>query len=204
MDKECVNLNLKTTQINSSSTFLDYYNKTVTTSTGQISKNFCSFTWYNVNIRMVLGDLYDKYDRFNICLNNISACTQGNGAFLAANADNRLLHIKLSGLPFTTSYNQGTTSNIGQIILNTVMLPQPNATISTYYYAFSEKPYFTFYKNNSSTCNLTVDLHRVSTDNYPNITSYDQLLGHITLAFSIYGVEDYRIDNNKHTFFNHN
>ena len=84
------------------------------------------------------------------------------------------------------------------------MLPQPNATVSTYYYAFSEKPYFTFYKNNSSTCNLTVDLHRVSTDNYTNITSCDQLLGHINLAFSIYGVEDYRIDNNKHTLFNNN
>ena len=201
MDKECVNFNLKTTQINSSPTFADYLNTTVTTTKGQISNNFSSFTWYNVNIRMILGDLYDKYDRFNICLNNISVGPQGGGV---QTADNRLLHIKLSGMPFTTSYNQGTTSNIGQIILNTVNLPLPAATISTYYYAFSEKPYFTFYKNNSSTCNLTIDLQKVSNDDYPNVTFSTQLLGHLNFAFSIYGVEDYRIDNNKHTLYNHN
>ena len=203
MDKECVNFNLKTTQINSSSTFLDYYNKTVTTSKGQITNNFCTFTWYNVNIRMILGDLYDKYDRFNICLNNISATAQ-NGTATTVIFDERLLQIKFSGLPFITSYNHGTCSNIGQVILNCVNLPKPEAAISTYYYAFSEKPYFTFYKNNTSTCNLNIDLQCVYTDDYPVYTNEKELLSHMMFSFSIYGVEDYRIDNNKHTLFNHN
>ena len=201
MDKECVNFNLKTTQINSSPTFADYLNTTVTTSKGQISNSFSSFTWYNVNIRMILGDLYDKYDRFNICLNNICMGEQGGAA---ADQDYRAMQIKFLGLPFNSSYNQGTYSNTNQVILNCINLPLPNAAISSYYYAFSEKTYFTFIKNNSSTCNLSIDLHSVFADAYPVYTASTQLLGHFIFSFSIYGVEDYRIDNNKHTLFNHN
>ena len=201
MDKECVNLNLKTTQISTSVTNTDFYNTTVTTSTGQISKNFCSFTWYNVNIRSILGDMYDKYDRFNICLNNIAMASQGGGI---VTIDSRLLQIKFSGLPFTTSYNQGTYCNTGQVMLNSINLPSAAATVSTFYNAFSEKPYFTFVKNNASTCNLTIDLHTVLADTYPAVAANNQLLGHFNLNFSSYGVEDYRIDNNKHTLFNNN
>ena len=371
MDKECVNLNLKTTQINSSTTHADYYNKTVTTNAGQVSNNRQSYTWNNVNMRCILGDMYDKYDRFNICLNNVSmsppfplvagisssvvqtisgqffcldssgfpllqpyvqlanalaislpngtvltSLTQGvigyttlqsttdstiynmssslsvnsisgtvfytypnqsnaqnfrgvyayasptgiltvdsalypstqlyvgqkvyyyngiigtvndqtgaytysftNPTLITAIASNtpmsatntipnininsaRNLQIKLTGLPFNTSYSQGNISTTNQALLNTVNIPT-NVSIP-FYYAFSEKTYYTFIKNNSSTCNITIDLHNVETDTYSTITSLNQILGHFIFSFGIYGVEDYRIDNNKHTLFNHN
>ena len=31
-----------------------------------------SFTWANINLRSLLGDMYDRYDRFNLCLNTIA------------------------------------------------------------------------------------------------------------------------------------
>ena len=39
-----------------------------TTSSNNTSRT--SFTWNNIDLRMLLGDMYDKYDRFNLCLNN--------------------------------------------------------------------------------------------------------------------------------------
>jgi hypothetical protein len=31
-----------------------------------------SFTWTNINLRILLGDMFDKYDRFMLLLQNIS------------------------------------------------------------------------------------------------------------------------------------
>ena len=74
----------------------------------------------------------------------------------------RIFQIKLTGLPFNMSYSQGNISTTNQALLNTVNIP---TNISTpLYYAFSEKTYYTFIKNNSSTCNITINLHNVETD----------------------------------------
>ncbi len=57
-----------------------------------------NFTWNNINLRTLLGHMYDKYDLFNICLANV---TQSNGAgnFGATN-DDIIVQIYLKGLPF--------------------------------------------------------------------------------------------------------
>ena len=40
-----------------------------------------SFTWNSINLRVLMGDLYDRFDRFNLCLNTIATTTLNNGTF---------------------------------------------------------------------------------------------------------------------------
>ena len=36
-----------------------------------------SFTWTNINLRTLLGDMFDKYDRYLLLLQNISHANSG-------------------------------------------------------------------------------------------------------------------------------
>ena len=72
-----------------------------TTSSNNTSRT--SFTWNNINLRMLLGDMYDKYDRFNLCLNTISSGL--SDAYFGTQADAQVL-VRVSGLPWVNnSYN---------------------------------------------------------------------------------------------------
>jgi hypothetical protein len=77
-----VQLILKTTDINADNTPATYYGTqlaplTVSTSTGQISRHRTSMTWYNINVRALPGDLYDRYERYNISLNFAAGSSTG-------------------------------------------------------------------------------------------------------------------------------
>ena len=74
---ENISLTLKTTQISPNTTYADYLN-TISTEFGQVSEKRTSYTWYNVNLRNLLNPIYDKYDKFNISLNNVITSTQGS------------------------------------------------------------------------------------------------------------------------------
>ena len=69
-------LTLKTSDINLSDTQANYYNIDVFTSTGSITNSKKTFTWYNVNLKNLLGEWYNNYDAFNICLVAISQSFQ--------------------------------------------------------------------------------------------------------------------------------
>jgi hypothetical protein len=65
---------------------------------GSCDINLTNFTWNNINLRTVLGSMYDKYDLFNICLANV---TQSNGSnIFGVTLDDIIVQIYLNGLPF--------------------------------------------------------------------------------------------------------
>lgn len=192
---ECVNFTLKTTSINASTTFLDYLNTTISTPTGIISNNRHSMTWYNVNLRNLLGPMYDKYNAFNLCFNNFSMSMSGaNYGTVASSYDNQILHVYMSGLSFLSCDNQQLGPSNYSTILRTIKLPTgasagnlPDSQI------FSDKVYVTFLKN-CDNVNITIDLKTVATNTYPaGINSILYLPGHFAFNFSVYGIEEYRV-----------
>ena len=90
---ECVNFCLKTTSINASTTHADYFNTTISTPTGVISNNRNTMTWYNINMRNLLGPMYDKYNAFNLCFNNFAMSASGTGAVTYDNATVHILYV---------------------------------------------------------------------------------------------------------------
>ena len=76
---------------------------------GSVSTGNLNFTWTNINLRTVLGPLYEKYDEFNLTLKYIATGANPK-SFLTADNCNVLLNI--SGLPFLNqTYNQPRNCN---------------------------------------------------------------------------------------------
>jgi hypothetical protein len=182
---ESVNLVLKTTQISNSSTVGDYYNLTIQNNIGIVAQNRSSFTWFNISLKTLLGDMYDKYERFNIALNFIAGSATGGSN---GNQNDRVLTVKMSGLPWTSSYDVATNSHTGKVILTSVQVPTAagSAWVNN---SFTEN-YFTFTKQDL--CNISIDLHTVLNDTYYSVGGNSYMLGHCTFSFNIYGIEEYK------------
>jgi len=121
---ECVNFCLKTTSINASTAFADYLNTTVSTSTGIISNNRYSMTWYNVNLRNLLGPMYDKYNAINLCFNNFAMSMSGGTFGTDATINDKiLLNVYMSGLSFFSFDNQQFGPSNNSALLKTIKLP---------------------------------------------------------------------------------
>ena len=120
-----------------------------------------SMTWNNINLRSVLGTLYDKYDTFNLCLNTIST-SQANT--IDVNPDSKNITIKLGGLPFINqTYNVKSGSSSSSTSLATFNFTSSSSTTQYYY----SNNIATFGKN-SDTCNITIEYFRILDDIIPN------------------------------------
>ena len=93
-----------------------------------------NITWNNINLRTLLGDMYDQFDMFNLCLNTVS---HSNSALTNANTniDQRNVILNVSGgLPwinqtYITSYLSNTSS---VVVLWTFLF---GTTSSQYFYS---------------------------------------------------------------------
>lgn len=80
-----------------------------TTSFGTCNANRTIFTFTNINMRNILGTLFDKYEKFNLIVNNVGL----SAAALPSVAANRKMWWEIEGLQFinslkvTTGYTQG-------------------------------------------------------------------------------------------------
>jgi hypothetical protein len=148
-------------------------------------------TWNNINLRTLLGDMYDKYDLFNICLNTISTAAAGQNGYLFGGtgiyaSDNLNVIVKLSGLPFvnqTYSVKQGCNTNVCPISTFLFAHSGTASAITTTQLFFSNNCY-TFGKSQQS-CNLTIQYARIVDDALPTATSaYPNMI----FIFDIVGV----------------
>ncbi len=121
MDKPCATFHLNTSQI--------YNSEAAANFAGGVYNNFGSInalrtdtTWYNVDFKTILGDMYDKYEKFNISLAFITfgACVNIYGV----NAIDRTIMLSMEGLPFSNcTYNTKSMSNNSSASIGTVTLP---------------------------------------------------------------------------------
>jgi hypothetical protein len=76
---------------------------------GSRNANFTVFTFTNINMRQILGSLWDKYDKFNLICNSIGMAGTGSSFSQAQ----RRMWYEIEGLQFinnlrvTTGYKQG-------------------------------------------------------------------------------------------------
>lgn len=181
---ENISLCLKTTQIEPSLTFGDYYDTTKATSTGKVENNRTTYTWYNVNLKNLLSPIYDKYNKFNICLNNIGTSIQGGSV---SGLNDRTLQVKMSGLQWLSSYNQSTGNNDSNKVIKLIQLSTAASIADVL--QFNEQ-YHTFLKG-SDIVDITINLHNISTDtNWTKPTTNAYLLGHMIFNFNIQGVPE--------------
>ncbi len=87
-----------------------------TNSVGTSDARFTNMTWSNINLRTLLGNIYDKYDRFALVPIQFQTIT---GTGFGSSNDDRCCTINISGLPFTNKvYNTISKTNTNVAICN--------------------------------------------------------------------------------------
>ena len=148
---------------------------------GTGNSTLSSFTWTNINLRILLGDMFDKYDRFLLLLQNISHSLSA----AIATTDDRSILINMSGLSFVNStYNQKLQSNSGALIVCPFIFLSVAGVQSQIYNNLAVS---TFIKQNDI-ANISINYLRVKDDASPTST-----LPHMTFIFNIVGLEEYRV-----------
>ena len=154
-----------------------------TTYVGTCDEFRTEMTWSNINLRTVLGPMYDKYDTF--CLNCPNMFfTIGDGVF-GTNARDREIIINIRGLPFTNNtYNSALKTNYNHAQLNALMLNHNGVSQLT-----RESPRLMFTKN-QDICDLTIFYTSLLKDangtyNLETVSAYP----HAIFMMNIYGIE---------------
>ena len=136
-----------------------------------------NMTWYNINLRTVLGDLYDMYDYFNLSLYYIATDTS---CTLSTTSD-RPANIKISGLPFTNqTYDQVSGTNSTWALLT----PFPFVNSVSVQQNFYGSNVMTFAKN-QELVNISIQYTKLTNDQQYNGI---QLYPHVTFCFHIFGI----------------
>ena len=145
-------------------------------SNGSVDQYRTSMTWNNIDFRLLLGDMYDKYDLFNFKLANIGC----SATLLTAGTDvtDRCVTLNLSGINFINNTYNSNTNNLSSSMV-----------IGTYnFYASYSNEYnnsiATFTKGNDK-CNISIQYKTIVGDTTPStLVNFP----HMTFRFHIYGI----------------
>ena len=138
-------------------------------------------TWNNISLRNVLGPMYYKYDKFNLCLVNIS--TGQSNAALGNTIDDLNVCVNVSGLPFINqTYNVASGNMTSSTCITTFQFVR-GSCVNQYFYGNN---YFTFGKS-QDLCNITIALVKVS-DYTSSLNGAGQTYPNVTYIFSIIGI----------------
>jgi hypothetical protein len=122
---------LKFNDISTSDTFANY---PVTNNVGTINATRTNATWYSINLENILGDLYNKYETFNLRLNTVSY--QQTAAF-GVNPYDRLVYFLISGPAWANNnYSITRKTNIAGAIMGLCNFTQNVATANIYENSF--------------------------------------------------------------------
>jgi hypothetical protein len=149
---------------------------------GSSDQYYTNMTWSNINLRTLLGNIYDKYDKFALVpvayLSNV-----GDGTFGTTN-DDRIVTINISGLPFTNNvYNSSSKTNqvsstfyVARFVQNTYITGSTGGSVLTF-------------TKNQELVNLNIFYQRVNLNgngnyNVATTTAFPQMV----FTFNIYGI----------------
>ena len=193
--EESSTLILNTFDISISTTAGDYYNVTVDNEFGTIANNRCNLTWKNINIRRVLGEMYDKYETFNMHLYQINQSQAFSALSHVASAQSLLVDVRIKGLPFlNNTYNFVSKNNTNTAFLTSYLLNNNNsgqAGITTQLF----NPSILTFGKGSESVDINIDIKTTIFQVYPGITAPvngglgpKNSFGTFIFMFKIYGV----------------
>jgi hypothetical protein len=152
---------------------------------GSCDINFTNFTFNNINLRTLLGSMYDKYDLFNICLANVTQST--GSANFGVTLDDIIVQIYLTGLPFINqSYSVTDCCNNNVTVIGIYPFLRGSSASVNYNHLHCA----TFSKNQEQ-CNINLYYQRI----YPTpiVNTYNintaNPFPEVVFKFKIYGID---------------
>jgi len=155
------------------------YTNTFTNAIGSISPGRLAYTWFSLDMREILGDLYEKFDYFSLRL----ACVQndtGVGAY-GTTVNDRLINFHTSGPQWINStYNVFNKRNRAEAVIGTLTLGGSGTVGTTFLndnfsIAFQKSPIMDF-TINLNTINNATPATNTATTLYPLMNFYFQII----------------------------
>jgi len=149
---------------------------------GSSDQYYINMTWSNINLRTLLGNMYDKYDRFALVPVSFQS-NMGDATFGSTN-DDRIVSVNISGLPFTNNnYSSSSKTNqVSSVIYVTRFLSSSSISSST------GGTVLTFTKN-QELVNLNISYQRTSLNGNGNYNiNTTAAFPHVIFTFNIYGI----------------
>ena len=153
------------------------------------NNDLSKYNFNNINLRTLLGDMYDKYDLFNLSLKSIASGVgisgSTTGTELGATLNDLSISIYLSGLPFINqtyfiNEDNGSYTNNNEVLLtNFIFKRNDNATLN-----YLNENYITFSKRQEN-CNLYIRYENISE---PSLPSSEAAFPDMVYIFEIYGI----------------
>ena len=175
--KETASLVLKTSDITTDDITTANLDAVINNSVGSIDMSGQLIRWKNINPQMLLGDMYEKYDKFNLNL----ACYSSRK--VATNLVDSDITYYISGLPWSNQgYSLKSQSITPKAVLFTSML---NNTTSNGDADIINNNTVTFYKPTSN-FDITIEMKN-------GINNYmEQIMNHQTFVLDIVGCDGYQ------------
>ena len=185
MEQETASLVLNTFDINSSTSIGDYQ-VTVDNQYGTIANNRCNLTWKNINMRRVLGDMYDKYDTFNMYLYQINQSQSFSSTAPSTNPF-LLVDVRIKGLQFlNNTYNVVSRNNTNTAYLTSYLLNNNGSAGAGTVTPMFNPTIVTFGK--STECvDINIDMRCTRDQAYPTMVG-TPTFGTFIFMFKFYGI----------------
>lgn len=151
----------------------------INTANGDINVgNFNNDCSWNINLRRCLGSMFDKYERFKICLTSLGTATPNPNL----SNDNRMVSVNMEGLQWN---NQSYNTQLGVIGTNVIISSVGLATNVGVTFNYTGEVGQVFYKPKSDDVRIRIYLERIL-DNTIQSIQYPN----VVYCFSIYGIEE--------------
>jgi hypothetical protein len=154
-------------------------NYPITNSIGTISAGRLSYTWYSLDMKEILGDLYDKFDYFLLRLSTVQADI-GIGAY-GTTANDRLVNFHTSGPQWINStYNVVNKRSRAEAVIGAMTLPGTGVATTLFLNdnfttTFQKTPTMDF-TINLNTLNNATPATNTATTLYPLMNFYFQII----------------------------
>ena len=152
--------------------------------TGVSNLTNSNLLWRNINLRTVLGDMYDKYDLFNLTVKYIES---GKLNPVFDDIDNSNIIININGLPFINqTYRHSHFCNTSNAVLGLYTIPNTLNSVSSQ--CFYSSNFLTFGKN-QELVNINIFYTRIVDNAPPPISILNCYYPDFVLVLDIFGID---------------
>ena len=157
-----------------------YLTANVVNNLGTINGSKSNMSWSNINLRTLLGDMWDKYEYFNLSLTEIS--TAPSPSSNAPSGSTITQNIYITGLPFiNATYDTQLKLNTNKCLLTTFNFGTANNPATKLYNGTNN----IIFRKEQEQCDITIYYNSIGTSTIPLTVSFPNT----TFIFNIQGVQ---------------
>jgi hypothetical protein len=149
---------------------------------GTMNSTFTTFTFTNVNMRRIIGTMWDKYDKFNLVVSNIGV---GQTA-TTLSASQRFMFFQIQGLQFINCLSTTTSSTFSQSVEYTPIFRYTTASSADSDSFAVPDSLISFRKPESETVDLAFQLFTVNLGG----TTLNLQMNQFSLTFAVVGIKE--------------